>query len=384
MVKTLTSILDPYIKLSKPIRSKEDIYNLGEKSKAELLNTITQTLSKDPNGLWQEIYTLPQTLQQAWKENLVPKFQSSAQEISKALKTKDPIIILNSMLDAACNLIEGFVDFFTYVSQKAPTLTKVVENAAKIGLAVAVSIAAPYLSPTALAILVNADLSVSEGSKLIKEVSSKANTLQKSYEELRQKHSNLDQVSEIAFAANALGEKFQLPMDQITMLGFKADQAQALIDNSSKGKIFLEDLLSAAQTAPIRVSVLEGLKEQITNTLQSQPSQKLEQVLSSISNAQSELGDNQNIFQQVSKVGASFQKNIAPAIQALISEQSSPEIQSQLKKIQQTYFTQPIEQFQKVTHENLTLARQVGMGHSDKMLLDKLADSKVVDKNISI
>lgn len=384
MVKTLTSIVDPYIKLSKPIRNKEDIYNLGEKSKAELLNSITQSLSKDPKGLWQEIRTLPQTLQQAWKENLVPIFQSSAQEISKALKTKDPIIILNSMLNAACSLMEGFVGFFSYVSQKAPTLTKVVENATKIGLAVAVSVAAPYLSPAALAILVNADLLVSEGSNLIKEVSSKADTLQKSYEELRKKHSHIDEVSEIAFAASALSEKFQLPMDQITMLGLKVDQAQALVDNPAKGKVFLEDLLSAAQTIPLRASMFEELKEQITHTLQSQPSQKLAQVLSSISSAQSELGDNQNIFKQVIQVGSSFQKNIAPAMQELITEQSSPEVKSQLKKIEQTYFTQPIDQFHKVTTNELSLAKKVGMGHSDKMLLDKLTKPQAVDKNIAI
>ena len=140
------------------LRDPRNIEPIATEIADSLQRFLRESIKSDPQGLWQEIKTLPSSSKELFKKHIHSSFNQAYTDISQSCKTHSAKEILTTLCNSAYVILQGFDNFFTEISQKFPTLTKGVTLALKLALIVTVCVTAPYLSPLAAGILLNSDL----------------------------------------------------------------------------------------------------------------------------------------------------------------------------------------------------------------------------------
>jgi hypothetical protein len=208
-------------------RDQKDLEKIATDASSSLKDFVKEVLSDDPMGLWQEIKSLPENSKALFNKHIVTAFSESAEEIDKAIKTKNVTTITKSLFNASSKIFGGFKNFFAELSEKHAKLSKIATQAIKIAFIIGVFALAPYLGPVATQVLMNLDLIVGEAKFVHEKISTELSSVGKAFGEVTD-IKDLSDISEIIQKLNDLIEQFKVPLETLLSLNFDIHQLKEL------------------------------------------------------------------------------------------------------------------------------------------------------------
>ena len=369
-----------------PPQTKEDYIKLGQKALNDISRVVIQSTRENPVGLWREIQTLPKTVSEEFYNLVIPAFQLASEKITQAIKTADPLEIISSIVNSSCDILESFSKFFTALAEKHPQLAEIAKKSVQIALIVALSVAAPYLAPVELELILNPDVIGAIGAGLaygiyqtcekLRQVCRKSPILQEQIQSTEQTMGYL----------NLLQAKYHLPIEELGSLNFNPMQLEFLNQERTNAQSLLESLILARQNLPLSSPAYELMKRDfqelmedicaISSENRSQLSPLIEKSLIAFDKAKESPQVEGNIFAQTTHNMKIFNSKITPALMTLHHEsrdipEISSHVQNRLELFQKTHFYEPLEELNRQIQTDPALCRELGLGYAQRLEIER-------------